>query len=86
MTARDHIAAHFHEWMTGTGLLYLKQNTPQIGTVFTTHATLLGRTLAGNHFPLYSQMEQVNPEEMSQRTGIRSQASLERTTPVKPMC
>jgi phosphorylase/glycogen(starch) synthase len=80
VTARDHIAAHFHEWMTGTGLLYLKQNTPQIGTVFTTHATLLGRTLAGNHFPLYSQMEQVNPEEMSQRTGIRSQASLERTT------
>ena len=38
--------AQFHEWMTGAGLLYLKKHAPAIGTVFTTHATMLGRSLA----------------------------------------
>ena len=35
-----------HEWMTGSSLLYLKGTSPQIGTVFTTHATVLGRALS----------------------------------------
>lgn len=43
--------AHFHEWMSGAGLLYLKNakknNNLKIATVFTTHATILGRTMAG---------------------------------------
>lgn len=38
--------AQFHEWMTGSGLLRLKQRTPSIGTVFTTHATMLGRAMS----------------------------------------
>ncbi len=38
--------AQFHEWMTGSGMLYLKPRAPEIGTVFTTHATMLGRSLA----------------------------------------
>ncbi|MCC7569944.1 glycogen/starch synthase [Candidatus Micrarchaeota archaeon] len=38
--------AHFHEWISGAGLLYCKKNTPEIGTVFTTHATVLGRTIS----------------------------------------
>lgn len=41
------IAAQFHEWMSGTGLLYLKDKKVKIGTVFTTHATMLGRSIAG---------------------------------------
>ncbi len=47
----DKIVAHFHEWMTGTGILYLEKNVPYIATVFTTHATALGRSIAGNGFP-----------------------------------
>jgi phosphorylase/glycogen(starch) synthase len=47
------IAAQFHEWMTGTGVLYLKKNAPWIATIFTTHATVLGRCIAGNNRPLY---------------------------------
>ena len=35
-----------HEWMTGAALLYLQERIPSIGTVFTTHATMLGRALA----------------------------------------
>ena len=41
LSLRHRIVAQFHEWMTGTGLLYLKMNVPQIGTVFTTHATAI---------------------------------------------
>ncbi|MFH1127531.1 MAG: glycogen/starch synthase [archaeon] len=38
--------AQFHEWMAGVGLLYLKSKDSKIATVFTTHATMLGRTMA----------------------------------------
>jgi len=43
---------HAHEWMTGSSLLYLKPRLPSIGTVFTTHATMLGRALSSlGHSP-----------------------------------
>jgi glycogen(starch) synthase len=38
--------AHFHEWLCGAGLLYLKKNNVKIGKVFTTHATVVGRAMA----------------------------------------
>src|SRR5208283_5215533 len=60
LSIRDKIIAQFHEWMTGTGILYLKTNTPQIATVFTTHATVLGRSIAGNNLPLYSKLEKLS--------------------------
>ncbi|HRW21873.1 MAG TPA: glycogen/starch synthase, partial [Bacteroidales bacterium] len=52
LSARDIIVAHFHEWMTGSGVLYLKEYAPYIVTTFTTHATILGRSIAGNNRPL----------------------------------
>ena len=51
------IVAQFHEWMTGVGVLYLKNKVPQVGTVLTTHATVVGRSIAGNGLPLYRDME-----------------------------
>jgi len=48
------IVAQFHEWLAGTGLLYIKKNNVPVGTVFTTHATILGRTLASSNFDLYA--------------------------------
>lgn len=77
LSANDKIIAHFHEWMTGSGILYLKDETPQIGTVFTTHATSLGRSIAGNNIPLYNDLEQFNPVEMAKQLGITSKYSLE---------
>ncbi len=41
-----HTIAHFHEWLCGPGLLYLKNRKPEIKTVFTTHSTVLGRSIA----------------------------------------
>jgi len=40
--------AHFHEWLAGIGMLYLKKSSAHFATVFTTHATMLGRTIAGS--------------------------------------
>jgi len=40
------IVAHFHEWISGPGLLYLKKQRVNISTVFMTHATQLGRNIA----------------------------------------
>ena len=38
--------AHFHEWLSGAGLLHLKSTGTKIPTVFTTHSTVLGRVIA----------------------------------------
>ena len=69
---------HFHEWTTGMGLLNLKIISPEIATVFTTHATSLGRSIAGNHYPLYDELENYNPDEMSHRLNIAAKHSLEK--------
>ena len=75
--ANDKIIAHFHEWMTGTGILYMEDDLPQIATVFTTHATVLGRCIAGNRLPLYEMMESYNPQEFSKRFEVQAKHSLE---------
>lgn len=77
LTGYDRVVAHFHEWMTGSGVLYLKEYTPQIATVFTTHATYLGRSIAGNGLPLYKDLPTYNPTVMANRLNITAQHSLE---------
>ena len=74
----DDVLAQFHEWMTGSGILYLKNRVPGIGTVFTTHATILGRTIAGNNLPLYDELEHFNPEALANQFNITAKFSLER--------
>lgn len=78
LTAHDRIIAHFHEWMTGAGVLYLREYVPQVGCVFTTHATALGRAIAGNHLPLYGDMAGYIPDMTARRFEIVSKFSLER--------
>ena len=72
------IIAQFHEWMTGTGILYLKKNTPWIATSFTTHATVLGRCVAGNNRPLYGKMKDYNPVQVSREFNVVAKQSLEK--------
>jgi len=36
----------FNEWLAGIAMLYVKKSGAHYATVFTTHATMLGRTLA----------------------------------------
>jgi phosphorylase/glycogen(starch) synthase len=75
----DTVAAHFHEWMTSSGGLYLRKHAPRVATVFTTHATVMGRSLAGNGFPLYGGLEGFNADEMARRFNVTAKHSLEKT-------
>lgn len=47
-------AVQFHEWISGAALLYCKMKGVKVGTVFTTHATVLGRTLAASGIDVYA--------------------------------
>src|SRR5512133_2377092 len=75
---RHNIIAQFHEWMTGTGILYLKKHAPWIATSFTTHATVLGRCIAGNNRPLYGKMESYNPVQIAREFNVVAKQSLEK--------
>lgn len=77
LNAHDQAVAHFHEWMTGMGVLYLRKYAPYLGTVFTTHATVLGRSIAGHGMPLYQDMGGFKPDAMASSLGVRSKYSLE---------
>jgi phosphorylase/glycogen(starch) synthase len=74
------IVAQFHEWMTGTGVLYLKKNAPWIATSFTTHATVLGRCIAGNNRPLYGKISDYHPAQIAREFNVIAKQSLEKTT------
>lgn len=79
ITARERIVAHFHEWMTGAGVLYIKEFVPQIGTVFTTHSTIVGRTIASDGLPLYKDLDTYQGDVMARRFNILAKYSLEKT-------
>ncbi|MDO5483299.1 MAG: alpha-glucan family phosphorylase, partial [Desulfovibrionaceae bacterium] len=72
--------AHFHEWMCGAGLLMLKKRAPAIGTVFTTHATMLGRALAGTGRDIYSNLRSINPANEAAAHNITAKWSMESTS------
>jgi phosphorylase/glycogen(starch) synthase len=73
----NNIVAQFHEWMTGSGVLYIKEHCPQIATVFTTHATYLGRAISGNGLPLYDNLKTYLPSVMAMQFNVVSQQSME---------
>ncbi len=72
------VVAHFDEWTTGMGLLYVKAHLPQVRTVFTTHATSIGRSIAGNGKPLYDYMAGYNGDQMARELNMESKHSLEK--------
>ena len=71
---------HGNEWMTGLGLLYIKKPLPQIATIFTTHATSIGRSIAGNNKPLYDYLFAYNGDQMAEELNMQSKHSIEKQT------
>lgn len=69
-----------HEWMTGLGALYVRKHVPAIATIFTTHATSIGRSIAGNHKPLYDYLYAYNGNQMAQELNMEAKHSIERVT------
>ncbi len=72
------VVAHFDEWTTGMGLLYVKSQLPSIGTIFTTHATSIGRSICGNNKPLYDYLKGYNGDQMASELNMQSKHSLEK--------
>ena len=71
---------HGNEWMTGLGLLYINDKLPQVATLFTTHATSIGRSIAGNNKPLYDYLFAYNGDQMAEELNMQSKHSIEKQT------
>ena len=80
LTENDKVVYQAHEWMTGMGALYLQANVPEIATIFTTHATSIGRSIAGNNKPLYDYLFAYNGDQMAQELNMQSKHSIEKQT------
>ena len=71
---------HANEWMCGLGALYINNKLPQVATVFTTHATSIGRSIAGNQKPLYDYLFAYNGDQMADELNMQSKHSIEKQT------
>lgn len=80
------VVAHFNEWMTSFGLFYVKEHLPQVGTVFTTHATSIGRSIAGNNKPLYDYFEGYNGDQMARELNMVAKHSTEKQAAIHADC
>lgn len=73
------LIAHFHEWLAGIGLVLLRVRKLPIATVFTTHATLLGRYLcADSKIDFYNHLSEFNPDKEAGDRGIYHRYCIER--------
>ena len=72
------VVALFNEWMLAMGALYLQIQVPQIATLFTTHATSIGRSIAGNNKALYAYMEGYNGDQMARELNMEAKHSVEK--------
>ena len=80
LQASDKVIYQAHEWMTGLGALYIQRHVPEIATIFTTHATSIGRSIAGNNKPLYDYLFAYNGDQMAQELNMESKHSIEKQT------
>lgn len=80
------VIAHLNEWMLGMAVLYLRDKVPAIGTVFTTHATSIGRSICGNNKPLYDYLEGYDGDQMAKELNMVAKHSLEKQAAIQASC
>lgn len=80
LDASQKVIYHGNEWMTGLGLLYINKHLPEVATIFTTHATSIGRSIAGNNKPLYDYLFAYNGDQMADELNMQSKHSVEKQT------
>jgi len=78
LKGKREVVAHFHEWMAALPILDIARNKLPISTVFTTHATMLGRYLAGNDSGFYKNLNKYDWAMEAKRYGIMAQVQIER--------
>lgn len=84
--SRPRVIAHFDEWTTGMGLLYVKEHMPEVATVFTTHATSIGRSICGNGKNLYEYLHAYNGDQMARELNMEAKHSLEKAAAHQADC
>lgn len=75
-----------HEWMSGLGMLFLKKQLPRVATIFTTHATSIGRSIAGNNKQLYAFFEGYNGDQMARELHMDAKHSIEKQSALQADC
>jgi glycogen synthase len=72
------VVAHFHEWQGGVALPMVRRDNLPVATLFTTHATQLGRYLASSHGDFYDRLDSYNHDEVAKHFNVKTQHDLER--------
>lgn len=75
-----------HEWMSGLGMLFLKRRLPRVATIFTTHATSIGRSIAGNNKLLYAYFSGYNGDQMADELNMQAKHSIEKQSAHRADC
>lgn len=86
LTQADKVVYQAHEWMTGLGALYLQHAVPEVATIFTTHATTIGRSIAGNNKPLYDYLFAYDGDQMAGELNVQSKHSIEKQSAHRVDC
>lgn len=74
----DNVVFQAHEWQTCLAALYIKKYVPEVATIFTTHATTIGRSIAGNNKPLYDYLHAYNGDQMAAELNVEAKHSVEK--------
>lgn len=86
LASKRKVVYQAHEWMTCLGALYIRKCVPEIATIFTTHATTIGRSIAGNNKPLYEYLWAYNGSQMAAELNVEAKHSVERQTAFNVDC
>jgi len=74
------ISAHFHEWMAGVGLIMTRMWKTDVATLFTTHATQLGRHLCAGDTDFYNNLDKFDCDHEAGKRGIYHRYCIERAS------
>ena len=86
LKSTDKVIYQAHEWMSGLGMLFLKARQPQVATIFTTHATSIGRSIAGNNKELYAYFEGYDGDQMAEELHMDAKHSIEKQSALRADC
>ncbi|MCC6574927.1 MAG: alpha-glucan family phosphorylase [Planctomycetes bacterium] len=72
-----HVVAQWHEWLAAAGMLHLRRALPQVASVFTTHATILGRAVWGSGGNLETVLKEQTTVDCARSLNVLPKHSLE---------
>ncbi|KAL8865116.1 MAG: hypothetical protein Q9174_007061, partial [Haloplaca sp. 1 TL-2023] len=72
------VVAQFHEWLAGVAVPLIKRRRIDVTTIFTTHATLLGRYLCAGAVDFYNNLQNFDCDAEAGKRGIYHRYCIER--------